>query len=232
VKGAVWTCPIAGCGAAGPTKVADAQAPLGIALDDTTVYWVDYDANTVSRAPKVGGGSAFLYDGGSQALTSPGECAIDATFLYLIDAAADVYRVPLGGGEPILMANNGVLGAAPYMPIALDATNVYYGMPGAIMRLGKTATGGGTPFVSSVPNADGLAVDPSSGDLYWSDYGHGKDGAIGRMGTSGMTILASGLPAPTGLALSGSYVLWLSLGTPDGSGGFTPNSGAVTRILK
>jgi hypothetical protein len=234
VTGAIWSCPIAGC-MGGAMKLSDAVIPEGIALDATFVYWVDIDNYTANRVPKAGGGGGSqLWDASSGGVSTPLLCAVDNAFLYFTDDSAGVYRVPLTGGNPIVLAPTTGIGAV--WPVVLDSNSVYYGANGQIVRAYKTATDGGVPLVTTVPSPDGLVIDTTSGLLYWSDWGSGlaNDGTVGKVKAAGgnSTLVASSLVTPSSLALSGNYVAWISYGTLDDAGGVFPGTGTLLRNAK
>jgi hypothetical protein len=233
VTGAIWSCPVAGCNGS-PTKLSDAEVPYGIAVDSTQVYWADFFDDTVHRVSKAGGSAAvLLFDGGGLA-TEGEEIAADSAFLYFSDGSGDVYKLPIGGGDPIQMAWWGYGGG---WPVRIDSTSVYYGRLGGVSVMSKDATDGGAFIVSDLQDPLGIALDPPTGRLYWADYGSGtgKDGTIGRVGTdgSGRTLIASSQVNVEDITIAGNYVFWISSGiVTDRSGAPQPSSGALLRMPK
>jgi hypothetical protein len=235
-NGAIWSCPIAGCNGQ-PTKVVAANAPFGIALDAQYVYWTDNYDDTVHRALKAGGADDVLWDaGGTTGLNNGQECAVDSTNVYATDQDFNLYRVPIGGGDLVTMyvQSGGWYGAAP---VVVDPGGVYLGTPGQILRFDKTAVdAGGTPIVSTVAGPSGLMIDPATSILYWSDWGSGSgtDGTVGKVPLDGgaSTVLHQALTTAEGVAVNGTYLFWLSNGTPASSGGATAGTGALYRTKK
>jgi hypothetical protein len=233
--GAIWSCPIGGC--TSPTRLATAGIPYGVAVDSNYVYWVDNDDGTVHRVAKISGADSVLYDAGSSVLIEPGQCAVDTAFVYVSDRNNTIARIPVTGGEPVVITS-GLRGG--YFGIISDSTNIYFGESGQILRAAKTSTDGGVPLASNVPWPDGLALDPATGTIYWSDYGTGSanDGTVGKVGVDGggETVLASSLPTPEAVAVSDNYVFWLSWGTLDSNPmndtGTFPSTGALLRTAK
>jgi hypothetical protein len=235
-NGAIWSCAIAGCNGQ-PTKVVDANVPFGIALDATYVYWVDNYDDTVHRAPKASGADQVLWDAGSAATLNNGQgCAVDETNAYVTDSDINLFRLPIGGGNPSLMfaQSAGWIGPAP---VVVDPSGVYLGMPGQILRFDKTATASsGTPIVSTAASPSGLVIDHATSTLYWSDWGStGKDGTVGSVPLDGgaPTVLKQSLTTPEAVAVNGTTVFWLSNGSvnPDG-GGTIQATGTLFRMSK
>ncbi len=237
INGAIWSCALTGC--TSPTKLAGAGIPYGVWVDATYVYWVDNDDGSVHRILKPNNGDKVLYDGGDYAtglpIDEPQQCVSDGTFVYLDDYFGDVYRVPVAGGDPFLMASGAQPGG---WPLAIDATYVYFGDSGNLFRMLKTsAFTKGTVFATGISDPVGIVIDPATSIVYWADWGSGNadDGTVGKVGTNGMkqTILASSLQTPEAVTVSGSYVFWLSNGTLDKvNGGALAKSGSLMRMAK
>jgi hypothetical protein len=240
--GGIWSCPIGGC-PANPTRVAAANIPGVLALDSSYVYWIESPNSKVSRAPKDGTGGALPLYGG---MTAPlafqpsGWCAVDGAYFYFPVQSASIYAVSLLGGVPITFD---VEASDPSdWPIALGSTTVYYGTEGGVFGVHK----GGTSVAAVSPpvvRTTGLFVDSVSGFIYWSDWGTGapvSDGRIGRVMPDGTMVadVASKVPTPHGVTISGDYALWLSTGTPNPDAGSSyltstvPNTGMLVRSAK
>ena len=173
----LFQIPLAG---GAPTRLASGQHSVpGLAVNGTTVYWVDsYLSNSeppdagpdgVVRSVPVGGGTTATLASGQR---YPGTLAVDSTGAYWTTGGpcsgatacpANVMTVPLGGGTPVALAS--VTGSLP-VSIALDAVNVYWGTgDGRLMKVAKT---GGTPTMLAFYQAriQSLAVDAAS--VYWT----------------------------------------------------------------
>ena len=71
--------------------VANAEAPFGLAIDDTHVYWSNTDGTSVVKAPLAGGASTVLATG----LSSPAVLAVDERYVYFTSTQdGTVHRVP------------------------------------------------------------------------------------------------------------------------------------------
>jgi hypothetical protein len=110
--------------------------------------------------------------------------------------------------------------------IAVDSTNVYWTVYGAVVKCAiggcggmptTLATGQGTPGGS----VGVIAVD--STNVYWTDPGTfgGSDGAVVKCAIAGCggspTTLASGQHTPAGIATDGTNVYWTNGGSSSGS---------------
>ena len=231
VSGAIWSCPIAGC--TSPARLASANIPYGVVLDASYVYWCDNNDYTVHRIAKTNGTDTVLYDGGGFIPLAPGLCAVDTAFVYVSDVNNSLSRIPVTGGDPVVMTrgpNGGLFG------ITIGATDVYFGESGQIASVPKTSDSG-TP-IASVLNPLGLDLDPAAGMLYWADYGSGaaNDGTVGKVGIDGggMTLLGTRLVTPQGITVSGNSIFWISWGTLDSTTptGAVANTGVLFRRSK
>lgn len=145
--------------------------PSAIALDPTSVYWIEGGGN-VMKAPLGGGTPTTL----ASAQAPYATIAVDSTNVYWANVGPSgfggtdgtVMKIPLGGGTPTTLAS-GQFGPES---IAVDLTSVYWvnigantgSTDGTVM---KVPIGGGTP----TPIASGqigprlIAVDSTS--VYW-----------------------------------------------------------------
>jgi hypothetical protein len=239
-NGAIYSCPVAGCNG-NPMKLADANTPFRLALDDTYVYWADNSDDTVHRALKAGGGDTLLSDGGSGPVSigSGQGCAVDDASVYVTDNYFELFRLPLGGGDLALMYGASLMYYGP-APVAVHSSGVYLGVPGNILRFDKGATSApGTAITSMVVGASALQMDVPNAMLYWSDYGSSvtSDGTIGKVPVDGgpATILQKGLATPESVAVNSTYVFWISNGRlvdSSGSGETVAATGALYRTHK
>lgn len=180
-----------------PTTLARAQAFAGaIALDTTSVYWVDDCAGAVRRASKRGGPPTDL----AELLANPSRCqddrfvldecqfmcsviAVDETHVYWVEADR-VRRVPKSGGAADVVA----AGLAAPVSVAVDSRSVYFTTRGerdiyhfhhddapvddrAVYALDKRALGA-EPLVLATSLGEygfpsGVAVDAEH--VYWRD---------------------------------------------------------------
>jgi hypothetical protein len=175
----VLKCPIDGC--TNPTVVAVAQAPSGIAVDSTSVYWTDTRAGTVSKCA-VGGctqptvlASGLAADGG----TGPATLAVAGANVYWTNTSDGTLSkcTTTGCTQPTVVASNlGVAYPAQYTglrttDLAADESNVYWtNVDDAGARVLKCAATGctvptviystkATPFCGPGLVQPGIAID-------------------------------------------------------------------------
>jgi hypothetical protein len=73
----------------------------GIAADASHLYWTARGDRTVMRATKSGAGLFMLMNG----LLDPQRVAVDGAYVYVVDAAQGVFRVPAQGGASLRLAS-------------------------------------------------------------------------------------------------------------------------------
>jgi hypothetical protein len=239
-NGGIFTCPITGCSGT-PTRLANASIPFGVQVDSTYVYWTDNDDDTVMKIAKTStnpAASLAVYDGGTDVIVEPGACVIDSTSIYVGDGNGGVYKMPLAGGEPVTFNSaqqGGLFG------LTLDTTRLYYGQPGAIYSTLKSSAAAGDMIASDVYWPQGLAIDSTTGFVYWANSGSGNvnvnDGTVGRVLVDGGSekILASSQASSRSVTVAGNSIFWVNLGTYVNNStatGNTPNTGSLNRVNK
>jgi hypothetical protein len=140
-----------------------------VAVDEASVYFLDFYGSTLLRVAKTGGAPSLL----ATEAGLLGGLAIDATSVYLV-AGADVVKVEKAGSTPTIVATTG----GP-TDVAVDADSVFFtdAQQGQVLRVAKS---GGAPVVlaSGQKSPSGIAVDAWC--VYWANRGvsFGNDGAV------------------------------------------------------
>ncbi len=188
-----------GCSGSGEfcsVELASAQGcPGGIALDATSVYWTNICSGTVMKVALNGGPAVML----ASAQSSPTGIAVDANSVYWT-AANKVVKVPLAGGTPVTLAQEG-----GNRGIAVDANSVYWSTATSILRM-PLAGGASVPLATGQDSPRALTVDGAS--VYWTN----QDGVVMKVPLSGgiPVTLASGGRDPRGIAVDANSVYWTS----------------------
>jgi hypothetical protein len=193
--GAVFTCPLAGCGST-PTSLgaADAGTGSGIALDASYVYWST--TFEVLKCPLAGcGGSPTVLLSSSSGLTNLGPLVLDADNIYFIgtnfqDALSRILVCAKMGcaNQPKTLATSADP-SSPFLALATDGTTVYWTARSRVAGAGqvcKCSVSGcaNAPEViaSGLNYPGGIALDARN--LYWTEQGtssaDGKIWAAGR----------------------------------------------------
>ena len=204
------------------TTLALTDMALGLAVNDTSVYW-STTSGKIMTVPLAGGSATTLATGQNQ----PEDIAVGTDGVYWVNYfGATVMKMPLSGGDAIAIAS----GQGSPSGIAVDASSVYWAN-GSIM---KTSHDGGTvtPVVSGTGvSAWSLAV--SSANVYWIG-----SGTVMTAPLSGGTFstLSSGLARANDIAIDGTNAYAASSGTSansytDGTVTKVPLGGGATIIL-
>ncbi len=147
-----------------PLTYTTGNGPWGIAIDATTIYWLQDSGGTVWSAPIDGSGSPTLLGTYGQSwfstCGSPHSIATDANNLYWAVQPSSgfgyVYSLPKGGGQVQILAHDAFVLRGT---VAVDANNVYFlawnGPDGQLRSVSKSIiSDAGTPstLLTTFPN--------------------------------------------------------------------------------
>ena len=127
--------------------------------------------------------------------------AIDASNVYftngrVLNSMAGVFRAPLMGGVPTVMAMGGTLDQP--RGIALDQNSVFFTTPTQVWRADKNGNPNAQPIVTTTNNAGAIVADTSS--IYWVTMG---DGVLWRADKNGQS--TTSLTQATGSTRAGMF---------------------------
>jgi hypothetical protein len=211
------------------TLAANQDAPYGIAVNSTHVYWVNRNSATLMKVGRNGGMPELLVetDGGaplgvaaddrqaywSQRSGNPGEVGPGSLIgsINVADDAVNGMFLPVDSTSPHLLT--------------LDEDFIYFAdrqSTGSVIRASRT-DGSFTPLVTGQPRPYDITVD--SGHVYWTNNGEGamRPGGVMRAPKAGGAAIALGTGhfVPNGIAVDETHAYWTDQG-----------SGKVRRILK
>jgi hypothetical protein len=180
-------------------------SPYVLAVDTTSVYWADWGTGSAQgdgsiNKVSIGGGALTTLASGQR---MPGGVAVDSTSVYWSGVNA-VYKVPLAGGTPVLVATG-----FTNDNIAVGPSGVY-GTSGNDAPVSAPLQGGGAATVlapGTGQNTYGITVDSTS--LYWTDFS--DPGIVSKVPLAGgqATQLATGHVAE-GIAVDATSVYWVN----------------------
>jgi hypothetical protein len=162
------------------------------------VYWTGSDAGVVMKANLNGSNPETVLAG----LFLPNGLAIDQTNNLMYVGENGAYRITRASLDGSSRTTLGSVG--PLYGVAIDATRIYWAVFGGPYQVGGCDLDGvsNARTVSAPGPAFGIAVDPATSLLYWSDWGNGRvyvtDTSLSAAG--GLVAPLSGMQ-PSGMAV-------------------------------
>ncbi|WP_437485360.1 hypothetical protein WME75_00670 [Sorangium sp. So ce1014] len=173
--------------------------PVDVAVDDTTVYWVDPVAHQVMTVPVGGGNEAFFVEGDPP--FAPRSIALDSGMVYFSDSGTELIMKASLEGDLEILAD----GQTYPMDIAADAANVYWTSAdqGTVMKVPAL---GGEPVALATGQDSPLGIAVDATHVYWVNEG----GTVMKVPIEGgdAVTLAEGQMKPKDIAVDATGVYW------------------------
>jgi hypothetical protein len=182
-------------------------APHGIAVDATSVYWMNLVAGTIERMPINGGTIVTLVSG--QAYSE--NIAVDATSVYWAAGssveAGGIYRVSIGGGVPVAIASDPT---ELHDAVVSDGTDVYWTSYQTGTVTDTPVDGGASVTLASGQQAPmAIALDPLN--VYWTNTS-GSGAVMKAARPGGSPVLVASAQYAFQIATDLTAVYWISAG--------------------
>jgi hypothetical protein len=184
--------------------------PNAVAVDATSVYWLENGGGLFRKAAKDGSGAVTLAAG----IAAPSGLALDGGYAYLGEnlgaSQCRLRRVTLDGSGASTVATD----SASVSRLAVDGSNLYWtDINGGTVRAVPKAGGAVTILATGSSTPAGVATDGTN--VYWTEFtnpGRVEMVPVGGGTTSG---LATGTNTP-GIATDGTRVYWTQSTLIDG----------------
>ncbi len=191
---------------------------IGIAIDESYVYWGAFGAGAVRRVPICGGPITTL---ATDQNPIGNTIAVDATYVYWLsgpnpagsaEPSSIIMRIRKTGGAPESLTPN--IGLAPVTPFALGAAAVY-GSVGYPLPLDAIPLDGAPPqvLVSTAGFLGAIAVD--SAHVYWASGTTISEAPLDQaaQGIGTPLAFASLATMPNALVTDASSLYWTEIGS-------------------
>jgi hypothetical protein len=207
-------CPLTGCGANPPEKIADADRPIGIAVNTTHVYWCDRNTNLIQRRAFTGGAVEIV---GQSVGAGPQAIAVDNQQAFWVGDFSGEAQSHYSDGGTYDIGQNGQSGRV----ITVDAVNAYWGVEidpgqrGRILRAPRNGSGGTQQIGIAGGEPGGMFLDGTT--LFWtakSPDGGARGGGVYSCPTTGCTpgtepkVVVGREDMPRGIAVDGTAIYW------------------------
>jgi len=187
-------------GACQPTPlVSGLLSPRGIAQDATSIYFTNFNADTVMKVAKAGGPPAIIVPRRFPSEQPYGIAVAASRVFWAAYFRSYIASVGLDGEGLIMLVPNG---AGYATDVLADEASVYWVMPGGVAKVSREG-GPVSGVVKGHPN--GIALDPRN--LYWT-RSSASGGAIMKADLDGGNAieLAMNLVSPGAVALDDANV--------------------------
>jgi hypothetical protein len=189
-----------------------------LAVDKSSVYWINESDGALQRIPKHGGITMDLYSGTGTAFQPGASIAVDATDVFWTSATVaggsksnTLTRQDKNGGRPSVVASSPV---SSLQCVVVDDTSMYWVQGNAIMKASKNG-GPAVGIAGGQTEANCVAVDDKL--VYWSISGTEKgqfaDGAIVSSPKAGGSakVVVKGAERANNVLVDDKNVYWQNL---------------------
>lgn len=190
------------------TFITGADAPNGVAVNGTDIYWANTGPclDSIARASLDGTGVDQSFIAGPDGPSGPFGIALDARYLYWANGFGydSIGTADLDGSN---VDESFIASGSRPCAVAVDADHVYWASSGgAIGRANYDGTGIDPGFLQGANAPCGLAVD--STHIYWTNTGGTTIGRANLDGSQSDQSFVTGAGAPCGIAVDGDHVYW------------------------
>ena len=145
------------------------KAPNGLAVDDKSIYWLDFADNIVQKVPKAGGDSVVLFTD-ETGNSSPAAIAVDTQFLFFLTQRGDIYQISKTGSQKKQIFRNPAPEFTIDASISIYANSLVWPLGKQVMLM-NTMTGKAR-MVSAAQSAPRCVVADDK-YVYWNDQQKG-----------------------------------------------------------
>ncbi len=185
-----------------PEELASGQGePVGIALDETYVYWANLGGNSINRVPKIGGAVEVI----AVSQLMPTALVVDDTHIFWLSAGSGQVMRSVKDGPPLQQLAGGQ-GQLSYLSLSADLVYWTDGTSGEVLSVGKD--GGSSLVVASGQNGP-ASIAVAANAVYWSNELAGEVMVQSLNGGDPIEV-ASGQSQPLGLKTDGDDLYWLN----------------------
>jgi hypothetical protein len=190
-------------------RVAGVQvATSAIAVDESSLYYIDLGDGSVNAVAPTGGTRTTLYSSPGTVTGTPWLTQDSGTLYFVLKVQDDsgstsgtVYRFEKGGDQPQKLGGGY---KDDFNGIAVDATSVFFVSGHIIFQV--PLKGGPVPAAASGSGADPTSLATDADTLYWT-----TDGTVFKASKkrTGPQLLASAQPQASNIQLDGTTAYWV-----------------------
>jgi virginiamycin B lyase len=190
------------------TFITGADAPNGVAVDATDIYWANTGPclNSIARANLDGTGVDQSYIAGYRdGPSGPFGIALDDGYLYWANrfGYGSIGTADLAGSN---VDETFIPTSSQPCAVAVDVDHVYWANSNTVGRANWDGTGIEPGFIQAADSPCGVVVDGTH--VYWTNTGGTTIGRARLDGSQPDQSFITGAGAPCGIAVDGNHVYW------------------------